>query len=68
MAMAQVKEIKHAIEELSEEEFLQIREWFIKREWEEWDEQIKRDSKDGKLDFLIKEAHKEKSHGKLKSL
>ncbi len=66
--MARVAEIKLAIEELNERDFVQIRQWFIEKEWEKWDKQLERDSKEGKLDFLIKEVQKEKAKGKLKSL
>lgn len=66
--MTKVEEIKAAIESLPEEEFIQIRQWFSKKDWQEWDKQIAQDSESGKLDFLIKEAIDEKDKGKLKDL
>ena len=66
--MTRVEEIKHEIEKLTEDEFAQLREWFIEMEWKKWDKQIEEDSKKGKLDFLIEEARKEKAKGKLKAL
>jgi len=68
MSMTKVEEIKAAIESLPEEEFIQIRQWFSKKDWQEWDKQIAQDSESGKLDFLIKEAIDEKDKGKLKDL
>lgn len=66
--MTKVEEIKAAIESLPEEQFIQIRQWFSKKDWQEWDKQIAQDSESGKLDFLIKEAIDEKDKGKLKDL
>lgn len=66
--MANVDEIKTAIESLPEEEFVQLREWFSEKDWEKWDRQIEKDSESGKLDFLIEEAFEEKRTGKLKDL
>ncbi len=37
-------------------------------DWQEWDEQIKKDSESGKLDSLIDEALDQKKKGKLKDL
>jgi hypothetical protein len=66
--MSKVEDIKHAIEELSEEEYKQIRNWLLEKDWAKWDEEIERDSGEGKLDFLIEEAKKAKREGRLKSL
>ncbi len=63
-----VDEIKAAIEELPEKDFLQLREWFSEKDWKKWDNEIADDSESGKLDFLIKEAFEEKNKGKLKEL
>ncbi|RMD59150.1 MAG: hypothetical protein D6828_01950, partial [Nitrospirae bacterium] len=61
-------DIKKEIEKLSEEEYKQIRNWLLEKDWTKWDEEIERDSKEGKLDFLIEQAKKAKKEGKLKSL
>ncbi len=66
--MPKVEDIKHAIEKLSEEEYKQIRNWLLEKDWTKWDEEIERDSAEGKLDFLIEEAKKAKREGRLKSL
>lgn len=66
--MSKVEEIQAAIEALSRDEYVRLREWFSEREWEEWDKQIEMDSESGKLDFLVKEALEEKTKGKLRNL
>ena len=66
--MTQVEKIQVAIESLSLEDYARLRQWFLERDWEEWDKQIEVDSKAGKLDFLIKEALVEKAKGNLQEL
>lgn len=63
--MSTVTEIKTAIEELPENDFVQLRQWFSEKDWQKWDKQIEMDSESGKLDFLIKEAHDERNKGHL---
>ena len=66
--MAKFQEIQKEIENLPENEFVKLRKWIAEKDWEKWDEKIKRDSDAGKLDFLIKEAKDEKEKGELKDL
>jgi hypothetical protein len=68
MNMTQVEKIQVAIESLSLEDYARLKQWFLERDWEEWDKQIELDSKAGKLDFLIKEALVEKAKGNLQEL
>jgi hypothetical protein len=65
MNMTQVEKIQVAIESLSLEDYARLRQWFLERDWEEWDKQIEVDSKARKLDFLIKEAFVGKAKGNL---
>jgi hypothetical protein len=51
-----------------EGEYVQLRQWFSERYWKKWDQEIERDSKSGKLDFLIREAFAQRRQGKLKDL
>ena len=46
--MGRVEEIQEAIESLPQEEYRRLREWFIERDWEEWDREIEAGSKAGK--------------------
>lgn len=66
--MKQVEQIQSEIEALSQEDFRRLREWFAQKDWEIWDKQIEADSAKGKLDFLLEEAMKAKSQGKLGNL
>ncbi len=66
--MSRISEIKEAIEALPEEDYIQLRQWLSKKDWENWDKQIEADSEAEKMDFLIKEALDEKAKGKLKEL
>ncbi|MCY3024017.1 MAG: hypothetical protein NTW87_33985 [Planctomycetota bacterium] len=40
---------------------------YARKDWEEWDRQIKADSAAGKLDFLVEEALAEKRTGRLRN-
>jgi len=66
--MQTAEEIKDAIESLPKNEYVRLRNWFSERDWEMWDNEIQKDSKTGKLDFLIKEALHEKEKGALRDL
>ena len=66
--MSSVEEIQSAIVSLAPEEYARLREWFIERDWEQWDQQIAADAHAGKLDFLIAEAMAEKAQGHLRDL
>lgn len=66
--MTRIEEIKNAVVSLPVNEYRKLRDWFLERDWEEWDKQIEADSGSGKLDFLVKEAMDEKSSGKLRKL
>ncbi len=54
--MSTVVEIKSAIGELPQQEFWRLAEWFDGVRARTWDEQMKADAEDGKLDFLFEEA------------
>ncbi len=56
------------IESLSIGDFSRLREWFIERDWQRWDEQLEADASAGKLDFLKKEAEAAKQSGELRDL
>lgn len=66
--MTQVEQIKADIESLPQREFKQLREWFAEKDWQQWDKQIEKDSADGKLDFLRREAMAAKAKGELQEL
>jgi len=66
--MTKLERIESAVSDLSAEEFAELREWFLQRDWEKWDRQIEEDSAAGKLDVLLAEARDAKESGKLSSL
>lgn len=66
--MTRIEEIENMVASLPVEEYRQFRDWFLERDWAQWDSQIRGDSKSGKLDFLVKEAMDEKNNGNLRDL
>ena len=51
--MSKVEELQDQIQNLSPEEFEQLRNWFWDLDWVAWDAQIEADVKSGKLDTRI---------------
>lgn len=66
--MLDLYEIKKKIEQLPKEQFEDLWQWFAQKDWNNWENQISKDSKKGKLDFLIKEALEEKDNNQLQAL
>ena len=66
--MTRIEEIENEVSSLPVEEYRQFRDWFLERDWAQWDKQIQADSESGKLDFLVKEAMGEKNRGDLRDL
>jgi hypothetical protein len=66
--MVTVEEIKSAIKLLPDNDYIRLRNWILEKDWEIWDQKIKEDSKEGKLDFLINEALQAKEKGNLTDL
>jgi len=66
--MTKLEKVLTDIEALSKDEFAQLRNWFIERDWEKWDKEVQNDARSGKLDFLKKEALDEGNSGSLTSL
>lgn len=66
--MVQVETIEQYIEELDDNSFAKLRDWFIEFEQTRWEKKIEQDSNAGKLDFLINAALDEYHAGTTKSL
>ena len=66
--MSKIDELKAKIESLPSEEFAEISRWLSERDWERWDKEIDADSQSGRVDFLVREARREKAQGTLKDL
>ena len=61
-------EIKIAIEQLSFEQRAELAAWFHGWQDDTWDEQMKRDIADGKLDELLREVEDEIKAGRLREM
>jgi hypothetical protein len=66
--MTTIEKIKKEITGLSVKDFQTLRQWIADKDWNNWDNEIVKDSESGKLDFLVKEADEEAYSGKLKNL
>jgi len=66
--MTRLEKLEREIESLPKGEYGRLRQWFLERDWEIWDQEIEADSKSGKLEFLIEEARDAKARGTLKNL
>lgn len=51
------------IEKLSAEEFVELRDWLLEKDWEAWDRQIEQDAS-GKLEELFARAESDHRAGK----
>jgi hypothetical protein len=63
--MTTVKDIKAAIEKLSQGERDELERWFEER-WDAWDKQIAADFDAGKFDAIISEIEDDLQHGRLR--
>ncbi len=66
--MTKVKMLEAEIEKLSAEEFAELREWLLDKDWEVWDRQVEADAASGKLDNLFEKAEAEHRAGKTTKL
>jgi hypothetical protein len=66
--MNQLQRIQSEITSLPKQDFTALKNWIEELDWNEWEQQIKRDSVLGKLDFLKQEAMAAKASGTLKEL
>jgi hypothetical protein len=62
-----VDDIKRAIERLPKPEFWKLSAWVIRKHDDEWDRQIEKDIRGGKLDKLAEEAIEEYKAGKTRA-
>jgi hypothetical protein len=66
--MSKLEDLEMVIDALPEEEYAELRRWFLQRDWAKWDRQIEADSASGRLDFLAQEAQQAKARETLKDL
>jgi hypothetical protein len=66
--MRKIEHIERQIGELSREEFAELRDWVLERDWVAWDAQIEADARSGKLDKLLEEAQADFKSGGTREL
>lgn len=66
--LMQIERLQTEIEMLSTEEFIQLRQWFVEKDWQRWDQQLEADVDSGRLDFLLDEATAAARQGTLREL
>ena len=66
--MGQIERLEQEIRALTDEEFAQLRRWFIEYDAEAWDREIEADVKAGKLDRLAEEALRDYAEGRTKKI
>jgi len=66
--MRKIEHIQRQIGELSREEFTELRDWVLERDWAAWDAQIEADAQSGKLDKLLEEARSDFKAGRTREL
>jgi len=54
--MTKVEALEREVQQLSPEELASFRDWFVEYDWHAWDQQIERDSEEGRLDKFAAEA------------
>lgn len=66
--MTKVEALEEEIKRLSPAELAQLREWFLERDAEAWDQQIERDAASGKLDKLFEKSMADHRAGKSREI
>jgi hypothetical protein len=66
--MTRLEVIEEQIRQLSSNEFAELREWVLERDWQEWDRQIERDAAAGKIEKLFETARAAHREGKSREL
>jgi hypothetical protein len=68
MESVSLAEIQSAIDQLSFEERAKLAAWFHGWKDDEWDEQMKRDVAEGKLDLVLHEVEEDIQAGRLRDM
>ena len=63
-----VKMLENEVRELTRDELLTFRDWYVKFDADEWDRQIESDIHSGKLDKLAAKALSDHKRGKSREL
>jgi len=63
-----IEEIEIAISNLSDNDFLKLRNWVLDLDYQRWDEELEADIQDGKLDSLAEKALTEFTSGQYQEI
>jgi hypothetical protein len=66
--MTIIETLEEQVKALSRDDLSQFRQWFLEWDSDEWDRQIERDARAGKLDALASEALAEYNAGKAREI
>ena len=66
--MTTIERLEEQVKSLSEDDLAEFRRWFLDWDNNEWDRQIERDAKAGKLDALASAALAEYKAGKAREI
>ncbi|MGE4084327.1 MAG: hypothetical protein AB7H93_15100 [Vicinamibacterales bacterium] len=66
--MTTVAEISGAVKRLPKRELVRFRKWFAEYDATVWDRQLAADLQEGRLDGLVREAHRDHRAGRTKPL
>lgn len=66
--MTKLEAIEEQIQALTPEELVQLREWLLEREAEQWDRELERDAASGKLDELFEKSFSDHRAGKSREI
>ena len=66
--MTKLEALEEEIKKLSPAELVQLREWLLERDGEDWDREIERDAASGKLDKLFEKSLADHRAGKSREI
>jgi hypothetical protein len=66
--MTELEQLEQKIQELSREDFVKLRAWFLEVDAQLWDQQIAEDLAAGRLDGLIDEALEDFKAGRAREI
>ena len=66
--MTRVESLEQEVQNLSSEELVAFRAWFVEYDWQAWDRQLESDVAGGKLDKFAAEALAEHERGETTKL
>jgi len=66
--MTKIEKLEHEIRDLDRDELAAFRRWFHEFDADEWDRQIERDVREGRLDEIAEEALRDHEAGRTEEI